>query len=102
MQLALASKQLVRVSITNIRGSLVALVVIVVIDNVTDAHCSSSMPGMRITILILVNETGSGCSLGVEMAEHYYVVLRRLASTSRLQMPLRVLTLNNDRMLCNI
>ena len=58
----------VLVSITNILGSLVTLVIIVVINDVTDAHCSSSMPGMKITILVLVNETGSGV-LDVEMAE---------------------------------
>ena len=43
------------------------LVIIVVINDVTDAHFSSLMPGMRITILVLVNETGSGV-LGVKMA----------------------------------
>ena len=48
------------VSITNIRGRLVALVtlvVIVVIDDGTGSRLSST-PGLRITVLVLVNETG--------------------------------------------
>jgi len=39
----------------------VALVVIVVIDDGMSA-CSSSTPGLRVTVLALFSETGAGCS----------------------------------------